>query len=94
MFIQISDKTGAVRDTMEWSKQQMPLLADAMDGFEVKRKGNEELNCKLLLFLDYVPERFRLSPALSSILSLHTETRPRIIMTLWQYIKLHKLQVY
>lgn len=48
--------------------------------------------CRILLWLDWVPERFRLSHALGGVLGLHTETRTRVLMALWQYIKLHKLQ--
>jgi len=39
------------------------------------------------LFLEQSPSKVKLSPDLAVLLNLHTETRPRIIMSLWQYIK-------
>jgi len=42
--------------------------------------------------VDYFPSRYKLSAPLSALLSMHTDSRPKIISALWQYIKLHKLQ--
>jgi len=36
--------------------------------------------------------KFKLDPRLARLLGLHTETRPKIIEALWEYIKKHKLQ--
>lgn len=56
--------------------------------------GSQEVSlpCKIHLQFDFAPERFRLAPALSNLLNLTLATRPTIIVALWQYIKLHKLQ--
>lgn len=37
--------------------------------------------------------KFKLHPRLAKVLGMATETRPKIIEALWQYIKTHKLQV-
>jgi SWI/SNF-related matrix-associated actin-dependent regulator of chromatin subfamily D len=62
------------------------------DGFQVKRAGDQNVKCKILMLLDYQPLQFKLDPRLSKFLGLTTATRPAIIQSLWQYIKTHKLQ--
>ncbi|CAG0893113.1 unnamed protein product, partial [Cyprideis torosa] len=62
------------------------------DGFQVKRPGNKNVRCTILLLLDYQPLQFKLDPRLARLLGVHTQTRPVIINALWQYIKTHKLQ--
>lgn len=63
-----------------------------MDGFEVKRRGDSNVELKILLYLDQQPEKHKLSPPLSQLLDIHTDTLPNVIMALWQYIKSHRLQ--
>ncbi|XP_059477392.1 brahma-associated protein of 60 kDa [Neocloeon triangulifer] len=62
------------------------------DGFQVKRPGDKNVSCTILLLLDYQPLQFKLDPRLARLLGVHTQTRPVIISALWQYIKTHKLQ--
>lgn len=59
---------------------------------QVKRPGDKNVRCTILLLLDYQPHQFKLDPRLSRLLGRHTQTRPVIITALWQYIKTHKLQ--
>lgn len=61
--------------------------------FKVKRPGDKNVRCTILLLLDYQPLQFKLDPRLARLLGVHTQTRPVIISALWQYIKTHKLQV-
>uniref|UniRef100_A8QGC5 Brahma associated protein 60 kDa, putative n=1 Tax=Brugia malayi TaxID=6279 RepID=A8QGC5_BRUMA len=49
-------------------------------------------NAPFFLLLDYQPMKFKLHPRLGKVLGMATETRPKIIEALWQYIKTHKLQ--
>ncbi|KAJ8752601.1 hypothetical protein K2173_005490 [Erythroxylum novogranatense] len=72
-----------------WESARSPLLHE---GFEVKRKGDKEFNAIIRLEMNYVPERFKLSPALSEILGIEVETRPKILVAFWQYVKSQKLQ--
>lgn len=62
------------------------------DGFQVKRPGDKNVRCTILLLLDYQPLQFKLDTRLARLLGVHTQTRPVIISALWQYIKTHKLQ--
>ncbi|GAB2278495.1 hypothetical protein Dimus_013176 [Dionaea muscipula] len=62
------------------------------EGFEVKRKGDKEFTATIRLEINYVPEKFKLSPALMDVLGIEVETRPRIIAAIWHYVKARKLQ--
>jgi len=75
--------------SIEWDKSR---ASGETDGFEIKRRGDQECNVKILLHVDFQPTRYKLSPTLSQLLNLHTDTKPKIILNLWQYIKMNKLQ--
>ena len=62
------------------------------DTEQVKRPGDKNVRCTILLLLDHQPHQFKLDPRLSRLLGRNTQTRPVIITALWQYIKTHKLQ--
>ncbi|XP_015792740.1 brahma-associated protein of 60 kDa [Tetranychus urticae] len=83
------DLYGPDNHLVEWHRT--PTTTET-DGFQVKRPGNKNVRCTILLLLDYQPLQFRLDPRLARLLGIHTQTRPVIINALWQYIKTHKLQ--
>ncbi|KAF8377993.1 hypothetical protein HHK36_029326 [Tetracentron sinense] len=62
------------------------------EGFEVKRKGDKEFTVNIWVEMNYVPDKFKLSPALMEVLGIEVETRPRIIAAIWHYVKARKLQ--
>ncbi|EMR09612.1 hypothetical protein PNEG_02195 [Pneumocystis murina B123] len=62
------------------------------DGLEIKRRGDMNIDIRILIYLNEYPEKYKLSPKLSQILDMKSETHPEIIMGLWEYIKFHKLQ--
>lgn len=75
--------------TITWHKSP---AAPASDGFEIKRSTTthqQSIQARILITPDYVPERFHLSDALSALLNLQDETKPNVILGLWQYIKVH-----
>lgn len=74
---------------VEWHRTHTTMETD---GFQVKRPGDRNVRCTILLLLDYQPLQFKLDPRLARLLGVHTQTRPVIISALWQYIKTHKLQ--
>ncbi|MCP9259638.1 SWI/SNF-related matrix-associated actin-dependent regulator of chromatin subfamily D member 2 [Dirofilaria immitis] len=74
---------------VEWHRTPQ---TNETDGFQVKRPGDRDVKCTILLLLDYQPMKFKLHPRLGKVLGMATETRPKIIEALWQYIKTHKLQ--
>lgn len=72
-----------------WENARSPTLHE---GFEVQRKGDKEFNAIIRLEMNYVPEKFKLSTALSEVLGLEVDTRPRIVAAIWHYVKSRKLQ--
>lgn len=64
------------------------------DGFDVKRpiEVKAPTKVKILFFLNYPNQEYKLSPMLAEILGINQETRPRILYHMWQYIKINSLQ--
>ncbi|KAL3342721.1 hypothetical protein AABB24_026651 [Solanum stoloniferum] len=73
-----------------WDSSRSPALHE---GFEIKRKGDKELTAIIRLEMNYMPEKFKLSPALQEVLGIEVETRARVLAALWYYIKTKKLQI-
>ena len=83
---------------IEWKKPSFPQniakrpAGADFDCLEFERKGDENINCTINLHRDERPERFVLSKALSDIVDFEEGTRDVIIMGLWEYIRVMKLQ--
>jgi SWI/SNF-related matrix-associated actin-dependent regulator of chromatin subfamily D len=72
-------------DNWQWTKGTAPA---AVDGFEIKRRGDRDVYAKITLILDYSPPRFACSRALQQLLGIELpDTKPRLLSALWQYIK-------
>lgn len=78
------------KNVILWESSRSPVLHE---GFEVKRKGDKEFTAIIRLEMNYMPEKFKLSPALQEVLGIELETRPRIMAALWYYVKMRKLQI-
>ncbi|RXN00609.1 SWI/SNF-related matrix-associated actin-dependent regulator of chromatin subfamily D member 2 [Acipenser ruthenus] len=74
---------------VEWHR--MPTTQET-DGFQVKRPGDVNVKCTVLLMLDHQPPQYKLDPRLARLLGVHTQTRANIMQALWLYIKNNKLQ--
>lgn len=83
------DLYGPDNHLVEWHRV---AATQETDGFQVKRPGDKNVKCTILLLLDYSPLQFKLEARLARLLGIHTQTRPMVINALWQYIKTHKLQ--
>ncbi|CAJ0957558.1 unnamed protein product, partial [Mesorhabditis belari] len=83
------DIYGPDNHLVEWHRTPQ---TNETDGFQVKRPGDRAVKCTILLLLDHQPMKFKLHARLAKVLGIATETRPKIIEALWQYIKTHKLQ--
>ncbi|CAD5221890.1 unnamed protein product [Bursaphelenchus okinawaensis] len=83
------DIYGPDNHLVEWHRTP---TTNETDGFQVKRPGDRDVACTILLLLDYNPMKFKLAPKLAKLLGVAMESRPKIIELLWQYIKAHKLQ--
>ncbi|KAI7906787.1 uncharacterized protein BX663DRAFT_497579 [Cokeromyces recurvatus] len=74
---------------IEWQKQPN---SPEFNVVEIKRKGDVNVNAKIILNVDYNPPKFKLSPVLADLLDAKIETKPHIVMGIWNYCKAHKLQ--
>ncbi|KAG8507204.1 SWI/SNF-related matrix-associated actin-dependent regulator of chromatin subfamily D member 1 [Galemys pyrenaicus] len=83
------DLYGPDKYLIEWYRT---ASTQETDGFQVKRPGGVNVWCTIILVLDYVPPQFKLDPRLARLLGIHTQTRPRVIQALWDYVKTRKLQ--
>ncbi|KAG8936115.1 SWI/SNF complex component snf12 [Tulasnella sp. 419] len=74
---------------VEWhrSPNQPP-----QDGFEIKRRGDISVKCRIILNLEHQPEHYRVDPLLGDIINVKEETRVGVIAALWNYIKSNGLQ--
>ncbi|XP_056308694.1 SWI/SNF-related matrix-associated actin-dependent regulator of chromatin subfamily D member 3-like [Danio aesculapii] len=88
-LVEIALKHAAKIGETQWHRT--PTTQET-DGFQVKRPGDVNVRCTLLLMLDYQPPQFKLDPRLARLLGIHTQTRSCIIQALWQYVKTNKLQ--
>uniref|UniRef100_A0AAX7URH0 DM2 domain-containing protein n=1 Tax=Astatotilapia calliptera TaxID=8154 RepID=A0AAX7URH0_ASTCA len=79
----------AIKKPIMWHR--MPTTQET-DGFQVKRPGDVNVKCTLLLMLDHQPPQYKLDPRLARLLGVHTQTRASIMQALWLYIKNNKLQ--
>ena len=96
LIVEIEASPGAESQIIEWNRTTGSDFVNS-DGFEIRRPYTApvttcDIPCKIHLQFDFSPERFRLAPELFNLLNLNLATRPEIIVALWQYIKLHKLQ--
>lgn len=73
-----------------WERAQSPALPD---GFEIKRKGDQEFTVNIRLELNNLPEKFKVSPALKEVIGVEVDTRARIVHAIWQYINGRKLRI-
>ena len=71
-------------NVLQWNKTHN---TDGVDGFEIKRKGDSNVKCKIFLNFDQQPRKYKLSEELADLLGVREETKSGIIMGLWQYIK-------
>lgn len=72
-------------DLVEWNKTAENSTES--DGFEVKRIGENQVDVRIFLYLDYSPQVYKITNELARLLGTQAGTKPQIIMALWQYIK-------
>ena len=74
------------------ASQWQPTSSSApTSGFSFTRSSTSSTPLTISLYLAQHPTRYRLSPDLSSLLDLTSETRPAILERLWLYIQREKL---
>ncbi|WVW86960.1 hypothetical protein I302_109016 [Kwoniella bestiolae CBS 10118] len=69
---------------VEWHTQN---LAPPLDGFEILRKGDRNINARIIIHLSHSPERFKVLQPLSDLIQMKEGTRSEIINSLWKLVK-------
>mmetsp|Transcript_17106 Transcript_17106/g.66621 ORF Transcript_17106/g.66621 Transcript_17106/m.66621 type:complete len:374 (+) Transcript_17106:15-1136(+) len=89
VVIHFDDELGVENNIVEWDRESG---GEERDGFEVQRAGSRGGRARLALHLHHSPARYRLSDELATLLGLQTDTRSRIIVKFWYYVKNHRLR--
>ncbi|XP_055349359.1 SWI/SNF-related matrix-associated actin-dependent regulator of chromatin subfamily D member 1-like, partial [Paramacrobiotus metropolitanus] len=74
---------------VEWHRS---ASTQETDGFQVKRIGDRNVKCVIMLMLDYTPPYYKLDNRLAKLLGLYVGTKISIFSHFWEYIKRNKLQ--
>ena len=74
-----------------YSRARSDPLAQAPDGFELKRVGNCDRRVVITIKINHGVELFKTHEALAKVLGLEYGSKPKIIRTLWRYVEAHKL---
>ncbi|CAN6673711.1 transcription regulatory protein Snf12p [Trichomonascus vanleenenianus] len=77
---------------IEWHESQNMGPSVEFDALDIRRKGDRNVNARITMQLKEYPNRYRLSDGLSKLLAIDEDTKPGVVVALWQYIKFHKLQ--
>lgn len=69
-------------------------VVNEVDGFEVKKdlKDLSPIKAKILLYVNYPIQEYKLKEPLAQLLDIQQDTRPRLLYHIWQYIKINSLQ--
>lgn len=73
----------------KWHKQ---ASSSDSDGIELKRKGDVNVNARIILVPDFNPNKYKVGSGLSELIMLKLATKPHVIMEVWNYVKVN--QVY
>lgn len=77
-------------NVVEWPRG--PTIQQPLDGFTVRRTGDQPTKVRLIIYLEQTPEQYKVAPDLGNILGIKEESRIGIIQAMWNYIKIHGLQ--
>lgn len=58
-----------------------------VDGFEILRRGDADVKCRVVLHIAHSPERFKVLSPLSDLISLREGTRAEVMTAVWQLVK-------
>lgn len=90
LVIELDDAIyGPDQHLIEWNRT--PTISET-DGFQVRRVGDLPVKCTILFQLEHQPRHYKIDKRLARLLGKQSDTRPSIIIALWQYIKNKSLQ--
>ena len=74
-------------------KQWTPQAQHApTDGFEIMRRGDVNVKCRIILDVAHFPERFKIINPLADLIAMKEGTRSEIMAAVWKLIKLSGAQ--
>ncbi|WWC73727.1 uncharacterized protein I206_107699 [Kwoniella pini CBS 10737] len=69
---------------VEWHAQN---VTPPLDGFEILRRGDQNVNARIIIHLNHSPDRFKVLQPLADLISIKEGTRSEIINGVWKLIK-------
>lgn len=71
-------------NVVEWHPRadQAPL-----DAFEILRRGDTNVKCRIVLHIAHSPERYKVLAPLSELISVREGSRAEIMAAVWQFVK-------
>jgi len=73
---------------MDTDKQWHPQnLTNHLDGFEILRRGDKNVECRIVLHIDHFPQRFKVLEPLSSLVGMKEGTRAEVMASIWKLVK-------
>ena len=58
-----------------------------MDGFEILRRGDKNVECRIVLHIDHFPQRFKVLEPLSGLVGMKEGTRAEVMAAIWKLVK-------
>jgi SWI/SNF-related matrix-associated actin-dependent regulator of chromatin subfamily D len=68
----------------QWHPQN---LTNHLDGFEILRRGDKNVECRIVLHIDHFPQRFKVLEPLSSLVGMKEGTRAEVMASIWKLVK-------
>ncbi|WVQ79223.1 hypothetical protein IAT38_001319 [Cryptococcus sp. DSM 104549] len=70
---------------VEWHASTSP--GPPLDGFEILRRGDLNVQTRIILHVAHYPDRFKVLEPLASLLEISEGTRSEVLSSLWKYVK-------
>lgn len=58
-----------------------------LDGFEVLRRGDANVNCRIAMHIAHSPERFKVLSPLAELIVMKEGTRAEVMSAVWKLVK-------
>ena len=85
MIVELDNRTSPnypEGNTVEWHASDPPV-----DGFEISRRGDTNVECRILIHVAHSPERFRVLPPLANLIGVSEGTRSQVMSAMWKFVK-------
>ena len=90
-IVEVSILLSSVSEYTE-ARQWHPQLQVPLDGFEILRRGDVNVNCRIVFHIAHQPERFRVMQPLANLIALREGTRSDVMLAVWKLVKVARAQ--